>query len=286
MRKLITLLAIIILLSACKKSENTTVSNSSEIKNDSISADHSASEVISDSGSLLDLFTKKKDEIVLKLKSISAEEANALYEKYHEENGYLLHQIDEKEDRLLQNFYSEKDVDKKEIKLLNDKLVKHQLQFDELGEGIVEITTKPDFYYSIFKNYVTPDYKEYLLLQSEENKQPYSADAGLIISFKDLGDRVVSWEIFMNKYPNSTLMKSVKDEYKMYQLDYLIGEDNTPTYERAADEKYIYPENIQEFNRFLKKYPNSPTVPLIHIFMENFKNENIAEMLREAQDKL
>ncbi|CAM3614076.1 hypothetical protein [Flavobacterium chungbukense] len=286
MRKLITLIVITILASACKKSENNTVSNNAVTKTDSTSANHSATAIKSDSGALLDLFTKRKDEIILKLKSISAEEANALYEKYHEENGYLLHQIDEKEDRLLQNFYSEKDADKKEIKLLNDKLVKHQLQFDELGEGIVEITTKPDFYYSIFKNYVTPDYKEYLLLQSEENKQPYSADAGLIISFKDLGDRVVSWEIFMNKYPNSTLMKSVKDEYKMYQLDYLIGEDNTPTYERAADEKYIYPENIQEFNRFLKKYPNSPTVPLIHIFMENFKNENIAEMLREEQDKL
>ncbi|MBB4800043.1 TolA-binding protein [Flavobacterium nitrogenifigens] len=286
MRKIISLITVVILFSACKKSENTTVSNTSTTKTDSSSVDHSAPVTTSNSGSLLDLFTKRKDEIVLKLKSISAEQANALYEKYHEENGYLLHQIDEKEDYLLQNFYSEKDTDKKEIKLLNDKLLKHQLQFDELGEGIVEITTKPDFYYSIFKNYVTPDYKEYLFMQSEENKETYSVDAGLVISFKDLGDRVVSWENFMNKYPNSKLMKSVKEDYKMYHLDYLIGEDNTPTYERATEEKYIYPENIQEFNRFLKKYPNSPTVPFIHTFMENFKNENIAEMLREAQDKL
>lgn len=286
MKKIFALFTIFILISACKNSESTPVSNTAAIKNDTAAVDHSAPVATSDSEALLDLFTKRKEEVLLKLKSISAEEANALYEKYHEENGYLLHQIDEKEDGLLQNFYSEKEADKKGIKLLGEKLLKHQLQYDEIGEGYVEITTKPDFYYALFKNYVTSDYKEYLLLQSEENKVPYSVDAGLIISFKDLGDRVVTWENFMNKYPNSKLMKSVKDEYKMYQMDYLIGEDNTPTYERPADEKYIYPENIQEFNRFLKKYPKSPTVPLIHLFMENFKNENIAEMLRAEQDKL
>lgn len=96
MRKIISLITVVILFSACKKSENTTVSNTSTTKTDSSSVDHSAPVTTSNSGSLLDLFTKRKDEIVLKLKSISAEQANALYEKYHEENGYLLHQIDEK----------------------------------------------------------------------------------------------------------------------------------------------------------------------------------------------
>ncbi|MBL0735460.1 hypothetical protein JI750_01065 [Flavobacterium sp. GN10] len=90
----------------------------------------------------------------------------------------------------------------------------------------------------------------------------------------------------MTKYPNSKLIESVKDEYKNYQMDYLIGQDNTPTAERATDETYIYPENIQEFNRFMKKYPKSPTAPLINLFMENFKTENISDLLRAEQDKL
>lgn len=285
MRKTLILIVSGILISACKQTENKTATASEETKKDSLKTENPMQAASADSRDLLELFSKKREEVVLKLKSISAEEANALYEKYYEDNGYLVNQIAEKEDNLLQNFYSEKETDKKEVKLLGEKLSKHQLQYDEIGEGYVEITPKPDFYYAIFKNYVTSDYKDYLFLQSEENKSPYSADAGLIISFKDLGDRVVSWENFMNKYPNSKLMKSVKEEYKMYQMDYLIGEDNTPTYERTADEKYIYPENIEEFNRFLKKYPKSPTVPLIHLFMENFKKENIAEILQAEQDK-
>ena len=284
MRKIFSFIILAILVSACKQKDNKTIPTQTETGKDSIKEDHSAPIAQTDSD-LAELFSKNKNEIILKLKSLSKEEANALYEKYYEENGILLGRIDEKEAKLLDKFYSENEADKKEIKLLDQKLAKHQLQFDELGEGYVEITTKSDFYYAIFKDYVTPDYKEYLFLKSEENKMPYSADAGLIITFKDLGDRIISWENFMNKYPNSKLIPSVKEEYKNYQMDYLIGQDNTPTYEKVND-VYIYPENIQEFNRFEKKYPKSPTVSLIHIFKENFKNENIPQLLRAEQEKL
>lgn len=284
MRKIFSFIILAVLVSACKQKDNKTIPTQTETGKDSIKEDHSAPIAQTDSD-LAELFSKNKSEILLKLKSLSKEEANALYEKYYEENGILLGRIDEKEAKLLDKFYSESEADKKEIKLLDQKLAKHQLQFDELGEGYVEITTKSDFYYAIFKDYVTPDYKEYLFLKSEENKMPYSADAGLIITFKDLGDRIISWENFMNKYPNSKLIPSLKEEYKNYQMDYLIGQDNTPTYEKVND-VYIYPENIQEFNRFEKKYPKSPTIPLIHIFKENFKNENIPQLLRAEQEKL
>jgi len=284
MRKIFSFIILAVLVSACKQKDNKTIPTQTETGKDSIKEDHSAPIAQTDSD-LAELFSKTKSEIILKLKSLSKEEANALYEKYYVENGILLGRIDEKEAKLLDKFYSENEADKKEIKLLDQKLAKHQLQFDELGEGYVEITTKSDFYYAIFKDYVTPDYKEYLFLKSEENKMPYSADAGLIITFKDLGDRIISWENFMNKYPNSKLIPSVKEEYKNYQMDYLIGQDNTPTYEKVND-VYIYPENIQEFNRFEKKYPKSPTIPLIHIFKENFKNENVPQLLRAEQEKL
>lgn len=284
MRKIFSFIIFALLLSSCKQNESKTIPDKTETMKDSVQDDHAAQIEPSDSD-LLELFSKNKSEIILKLKSLSKEEANALYEKYYEENGILLGRIDEKEAKLLDKFYSESEADKKEIKLLDQKLAKHQLQFDELGEGYVEITTKSDFYYAIFKDYVTPDYKEYLFLKSEENRMPYSADAGLIITFKDLGDRIISWENFMNKYPNSKLIPSVKEEYKNYQMDYLIGQDNTPTYEKVND-VYIYPENIQEFNRFEKRYPKSPTVSLIHIFKENFKNENIPQLLRAEQEKL
>ena len=286
MKKVFTLITIGILLSACKKTENTAISSTSKVKSDSIVVNQAASIATSNSEALLDLFTKRKEEVVLKLKSISSEEANALYEKYFEDSSSLLQEIAGKESGVLDKFYNEDEADKKAVKLLGERLAKHELEFSEIGEGYVEIDPFHDFYYKLFKNYVTNDYKDYLHLKSEENKSLYSADAGLVISFKDLGDRIISWENFMAKYPNSKLIASVKEEYKNYQMDYLIGQDNTPTAERATDNIYIYPENIQEFDRFVKKYPKSPTLPLVNLFLENFKNEKISDLLRAEQDKL
>lgn len=284
MKKIFIVITFGVLLSSCKQT-NKPASNKNNIKNDSIKTENSIETTQSDL-ELLELFSKNKNEVILKLKSISDKDANALYEKYFEQNGYLLHQIEEKELNILDNFYSEKEADKKNVKLLKENLLKHQLEIEEIGEGYVEITTKNDFYYNIFKDYVTKDYKDFLYLKSEENKILYAVDAGLIISFKDIGDRIISWENFIDKYPDSKLIKSVKDEYKRYQMDYLMGMDNTPTFETAADEKYIYPENIQEFDRFLKKYPKSPTIPLIQLFKENFKNEKIYDLITTEQGKL
>ena len=65
----------------------------------------------------------------------------------------------------------------------------------------------------------------------------------------------------MNKYPKSNLIKAVKQDYKIYLSDYLLGMDNTPTFERDMDKGTgkLNDENRAEFNRIIKKYPNSNT---------------------------
>ena len=52
---------------------------------------------------------------------------------------------------------------------------------------------------------------------------------------------------------------------------------NTPTIEEDENGKIkgIYEENMKEFNRFIKKYPNSPTVQFIEYFLKNYKNDDI-----------
>ena len=59
--------------------------------------------------------------------------------------------------------------------------------------------------------------------------------------------------------------------------------ENTPTRDGGYDgQPYtIIEENMKEFNRFMKKYPNSPTVELIKYYLENYENENTYELVRE-----
>ena len=49
--------------------------------------------------------------------------------------------------------------------------------------------------------------------------------------------------------------------------------------------KSNYEENMKEFNRFIKKYPNSPTVKLIEYFLENYKNKNISDVIQNMIQK-
>ena len=44
-------------------------------------------------------------------------------------------------------------------------------------------------------------------------------------------------------------------------------------------------EAVREFNRFIKKYPNSPTSDIIKYYLENYKDENINTLISKKLDK-
>ncbi|MFD2327273.1 hypothetical protein [Mucilaginibacter galii] len=236
---------------------------------------------------LLSLIRRHKDDIEAKLPTLSKTEANDLYDSYLKTNEALVAKVMLSELNLLDKFYNEDAVNQTRVKKLGNLLAKYDLEYDEIGEGIVEIKTKSDFYDNIFKNYVSDDYKAYLAIKKEEDKVPYSADAGLLISFKEIGERVIVWEKLLAQYPSSKLIDKIKQQYQSYQSDYLFGLDNTSTIEFQNSEKaYINPENIEEFNQFMQKYPSSPTNRLIKILLKNFKDENIRNLIDSEQQKL
>lgn len=229
-------------------------------------------------------FIQRRSAIIKKLKSLSKEEANRLYDTYSEENSQFLTELMDSQGYILENYYSEgmEGV----IKQKSKSLKKANLEFWYIGEGYAEIRTENDFYYNIFSKYVTDDYKAYLALKKEEDKKLLTADAGLLISFKELGSRIFIWENFIKKYPQSRLLKRVMEDYKSYQLLYLTGLDNTPTIDRESNE--LLPENAEELNSFLKSHPNSPTSKLIKIVLENYKEKGkeIEKLIEEEQRKI
>lgn len=144
------------------------------------------------------------------------------------------------------------------VKKISAELKKANLEFRELGEGVTEIETIPNYYSSIFKGKVTPDFDVYISKKNEDSQENYAVDAGLMITWEELGERAIFWENFIKKYPNSSLIKKIKDDYNTYLSDYLFGMDKTSTYERYGKQpEKLYDENKEEFNRIIKKYPNS-----------------------------
>ena len=231
--------------------------------------------------------TKKIEE---KLENSSEEEANKLYQEWSDSYGEsnvnipsLIQELNAEHENVLKIIYPyegevpEDKLSGEDIKIANKFLDDYGLRIKYVGEGYYEMDVIASFYYDLFKSYVGDDYKEYLRLTAKESEELYASDGGILISAEELGERIASWEDFLEKYPDSDLAPVVDENCRYYRVDYINGMPNTPTMEEDENGKIkgIYEENMKEFNRFIKKYPNSPTVPFIEYFLKNYKNDDI-----------
>ena len=173
---------------------------------------------------LFEKFAENKKDIMQKLKTLNKDEANKLYEQYVEDNENILYKIVEATEKFLDSIYygsAEEQFTEKDWNDTNKILNKYDLELWDIGEGMVTIRELPHLYYDVFKDYVTDDYKEYLKIWAKDHEELYQADAGLSISFEELGDRIARWENFLNKYPNSILKPKVTALLNSYREDYI-----------------------------------------------------------------
>ena len=232
----------------------------------------------------LENFSKNKNEMLEKLKTLNKEEADELYEQYLESNNIILENLNIEHDKLLSggiNGIYNKDTAEnftdEEWKIANKFLNRYDLELWYLARGSCIIREVPDFYYKTFKDYVTDDYKEYLKITSKENEEHYVADSGLCIPLEELGDRIVTWENFLEKYPNSKLNDKVNNICNSYRRDYILG---------VPGGIYDYKESAEEYNRFIKKYPDSPTTELLGYYLEEVNLDKPEDNDSEALSKM
>jgi len=237
-------------------------------------------------------FIKRKEATKAELIKLNPQQANDLFDKYVVENGKAIIAMDSIESHLLENFYTYFTDDEGKPKNPPDSIARKEkllksagLELWEIGEGIVEIRTQPNFYLDIFKDHVTPYYKSYITIVAEEDKDLYSADAGLAISFKAVGSRVLNWEKFIAKFPDTKLIDKAKEAYRSYQADYLFGQDNTPTMEDNSTK--LFPENETEIKNFISKYPDSFTTKLAKIVLGNttLNRDQLRTLIANEQEK-
>lgn len=220
-------------------------------------------------------FIEANDKIKVQVKTATPQEANTLYDKLIIENNELIDKISEKEANLLDEYYTHfsgtnNDKPDEEAKTKSSILKTAGLEIWDIGEGMAEVRTVPDYYKNIFSGKVTKDYQVYIDILAEDDKILYQADATISISWQDLGDRLINWENFTLNYPESNLIKEGTGWYKLYQYAYLNGYDNTPTGEHDSDK--LYPEIREAFEEFITSYPLSPTTPYIKQLLEGRNN--------------
>ena len=240
---------------------------------------------------ILDNFVENKKSVVERLKISTPEEANEIYNDYLKISQLIIENINTEHLDFLNNIYNEDSeyyFTEKDWKTANKFLNNYDLEIFDLAETEVRIMEVPNYYYNIFKDYVTDDYREYLEITYKENEEPYFTDGSILVPYDKIADRLLTWENFLKKYPNSDLAEIANEKCNTYRRIYILGSDNAPTREGGWENNelfYIPENNLKEFNRFIEKYPDSPTVELIKFYLENYKNIDVDTMLNEKIDK-
>ncbi len=213
------------------------------------------------------------------------------YNDYLKISQLIIENINTEHLDFLNNIYnkdSEYYFTEKDWETANKFLNNYDLEIFDLAETEVSIIEVPNYYYNIFKDYVTDDYREYLEITYKENEEPYFTDGSILVPYDKIADRLLTWENFLKKYPNSDLAEIANEKCNTYRRIYILGSDNAPTREGGWENNelfYIPENNLKEFNRFIEKYPDSPTVELIKFYLENYKNIDVDTMLNEKIDK-
>ena len=240
---------------------------------------------------ILDNFVENKKSVIERLKTSNPEEADKIYNDYLKISQLIIENINTEHLDFLNNIYNEDSeyyFTEKDWKTVNKFLNNYDLKIFDLAETEVRIIEVPNYYYNIFKDYVTDDYREYLEITYKENEDPYFTDGSILVSYDKIADRLLTWENFLKKYPNSNLAEIANEKCNIYRRIYILGSDNSPTREGGWENNelfYIPENNLKEFNRFIEKYPDSPTVELVRFYLDNYKNIDVDTMLNEKIDK-
>jgi hypothetical protein len=171
------------------------------------------------------------------------------------------------------------DPDTKEFR---DLMTLLQLCGSELrqSEGFFYIDQQPDYFKSIFSEAASSELKEYLEIRSKELSEGFSEDAGLLISFEQLYDRIVRWEKFIAVNPDFILTPEIKGSLSMYLSTLMTGMDNTPAFDYESGK--LLPELQFIYTKAIQKNDNRNSTKVLRKYYDYLKANAFVEPLDMA----
>jgi hypothetical protein len=139
-----------------------------------------------------------------------------------------------------------------------------------ITEGSYYIDEKPDFLINNFKSYVSSGVYEFMNIRSQELQQGFSENAKLLITFPQLGDRIVTWQNYLNKYPSSPLLAEAKFSFHLYLNTFLTGLDNSP----IAIDDILLPEMKPVYLDFIDKNKDTESGKIVGKFYNILSKDN------------
>ncbi|SEO74169.1 hypothetical protein SAMN04487817_11326 [Acinetobacter sp. yr461] len=118
------------------------------------------------------------------------------------------------------------------------------------GEGMFTYRRQPNYLVDVFSKALTADQKEFLTRMAKDNQDIFYNDGALAVSWKELTERALFWEKFIQKYPKSHFISDAKLLFNEYRYFIFFGLDNTPVSDEYAPNTWFDKDALQQI-RFL-----------------------------------
>ena len=127
-------------------------------------------------------------------------------------------------------------------------------------EGNAYADEENAYWMRFFDGALTPAMQRYLRLRATEQSTRFSEDAALQISWDDLARRAVTWEEFVDSYPDFSWKDASRFWYNTYLSTYLTGMDNSRVF---SDSGTLEPEVRTSYEHVVAQYPQTRTAQLV-----------------------
>ncbi|MBR6126166.1 hypothetical protein IKQ21_00615 [bacterium] len=130
------------------------------------------------------------------------------------------------------------------------------------------LNSEGSYYYIINYNYLYRKYGQYLsfaykqLLNHHSETESIVEDAGLTISPDKLREYIIFLDNFIKQNPNFVLKNDVNDMLNNYLMIYLVGIDNSPTFDKWNTRKML-PKYKASYEKFLSENKDSKYYPMV-----------------------
>lgn len=139
-----------------------------------------------------------------------------------------------------------------------------------VSEGGFYFSENPDFLYNRFSKYLSESLRVFLELRRQETIEGFTNSAGLRIPFAKIGEQVINWEKYIEKYPDSPLKELADFQYQLYLGTFLFGMDNYKVFE----DNRLKPDIGKVYQDFTQQYAHTKSANLINRYYQVLRANN------------
>jgi len=144
-----------------------------------------------------------------------------------------------------------------------------------MSEGTYYIGEDTGFLAANFASQLSPGLREFLTMRSREMKKGFTEDAGLLITWNELADRIAAWDRYLKKYGDSSAAGQAEYYDNLYLAVFLTGIDNSRVF--SMEKGALDPAVQKAYEYYLKTYSDTKSAAIIEEYYSILKKNGLKE---------